>query len=123
MKCYDLAFIYGLLGETVTKILLFVHRFNDSYPTEIARCFSLHQQTVMYQMEKLENAGILKSRYIGKTRLYRINPRYVLRKELNSLLETAFQYLPEEIRTEYFLERTRPRTKGKKLRSIQRDPE
>ena len=123
MKDYDLAFLYGLFGETAANILLYVHRFGDSYATEIARHFSMHQQTVLYQMEKLERAGILKSRYEGKTRLFRINPRYVLRRELGELLETGLQYLPEELRTEFFRMRTRPRTKGKALRSIQRDQE
>jgi DNA-binding transcriptional ArsR family regulator len=122
MEPFDLAFIYSLLGETVTKILLYIHRFNDSYPTEIARHFAMNQQTVVYQMEKLESAGILKSRYVGRTRLYRINPRYVLRKELSSLLEKALQYLPEEVRTKCYLARTRPRTKGKELRRYQGDP-
>lgn len=123
MKNYDLTFLYGLFGETATKILLYIHRYGDSYATEIARHFSMHQQTVLYQMEKLERAGILKSRYEGKTRLFRINPRYVLRMELNSLLEKGLQYMPEDLLTELFQARTRPRTKGKELRSIQRDQE
>lgn len=123
METLDLSFIFGLIGKSASKILLYIHRFSDSYATEIARHFAMNQQTVMHQMEKLEKEGILKSRYLGKTRLYRINPRYVLRKELCSLLEKAIQYLPEEVRTEYFLTRTRPRTKGKKLRSFQGDQE
>lgn len=123
MKNYDLTFLYGLFGETAAKILLYIHRYGDSYATEIARHFSMHQQTVLYQMDKLERAGILKSRYEGKTRLFRVNPRYVLRMELNSLLEKGMQYIPEELLTELFQARTRPRTRGKVLRRIQRDQE
>jgi DNA-binding transcriptional ArsR family regulator len=123
VKDYDLTFLYGLLGETAANILLYINKFGDSYATEIARHFSMHQQTVSYQMEKLEMAGILKSRYEGKTRLFRVNPRYVLRMELNSLLDKGLQYMPEELRTKFFQARTRPRTKGKALRSIHRDQE
>ena len=118
---YDLRFIYGVLGETVSKILLYISKFNDSYATEIAKHFSMNQQTVLYHMEKLESSGILKSRLVGKTRLYRINPRYVLRKELSSLLEQALRYLPDEIVSGFYSKRTRPRTKGKELRKYRGD--
>ena len=118
-KKYDLGFIYGVLGETVSKILLYISKFNDSYATEIANHFFMNQQTILYHMEKLESSGVLKSRLVGKTRLYRINPRYVLRKELSNLLERALLYLPEEVVSEFYSKRTRPRTKGKELRKYQ----
>lgn len=121
MEEYDLGYIYSLLGETVSKLLLYINKFNESYATEIANHFSMNQQTVMYHLEKLESSGILKSRFVGRTRLYRINPRYVLRNELSSLLEQALRYLPEEIVSEFYLKRTRPRTKGKELRKYQGD--
>ncbi|NOQ23559.1 MAG: ArsR family transcriptional regulator [Candidatus Aegiribacteria sp.] len=47
-------FIYGLLEKAVSKILLYINKFNDSYATEIANHFSMNQQTVQYHMEKLE---------------------------------------------------------------------
>ena len=81
----------------------------------------MKQQNVLYHMEKMEGAGILKSRLVGKTRLYRINPRYVLRNELSSLLDKAIRYLPQELVSEFYLKRTRPRTKGKELRKYQGD--
>jgi predicted ArsR family transcriptional regulator len=116
MKNYDLGFIYGLFGENVSIILLYLNRFNEAYATEIAKQFCINQQTVQYQMDKLETLGILKSRTVGRTRLYRINPRYVLRKELGFLLDQAMKYFPEEVLNKYFVQRTRPRTKGKPLR-------
>ena len=118
---YDLGFIYGLLGKTVSRILLYINRFNESYATEIANHFSMKQQTVLYHMGKLERAGILKSRLAGRTRLYRINPRYVLRSELRGLLDQAVRYLPGEVASEFYLKRTRPRTKGKELRKYPGD--
>ena len=116
MENYDLGFIYGLFGENVTKILFYLNSFSEAYATEVAKQFCIKQQTVQYHMDKLETLGILKSRTVGRTRLYRINPRYVLRRELNSLLEKAMKYLPEEVFKQYYLQRTRPRTKGKTLR-------
>jgi len=119
MENLDFGFVYGLLGETATKVLLYLHRFNESYATEIANHFSMSQQAVMYQMDKLEKYSILKSRLVGKTRLYRINPRYVLRKGLRNLLEEALLYMPNEEKALYYRKRTRPRTKGKQLRKYQ----
>jgi DNA-binding transcriptional ArsR family regulator len=118
MEKYNLMFIYGLLGETVSKLLLYINRFKESYATEMAEHFSMSQQTVRYNAEKLEGAGILKSRLVGKTRLYRINPRYVLRNELSLLLEKALQYMPDEIMDNFYVKRTRPRTRGKELRKF-----
>ncbi len=116
MKMYDFSFIYSLLGETVSRTLFYIARFGDSYPTEIANNFLMNQQRVQYQMEKLEDAGILKSRLVGRTRLYRINPRYVLQNELMNLLQKALEYLPEEEIIAYYTKRRRPRTKGKTLK-------
>ena len=103
----------------MSRILLYLIKFEDSYATEIARHFTMKQQTVQYHMDKLETYGILRSRIVGRTRLYRINPRYVLRKELRALLDKVMQYLPEDVVQEYFVKRTRPRTKGKALRKYE----
>lgn len=116
MEKFDLSFIYTLIGETVSRTLLYIVRFGDSYPTEIANNFSMNQRRVQYRMEKLEDAGILKSRLVGRTRLYRINPRYVLKDEVMNLLQKALEYLPKEEIDEYYTKRRRPRTKGKALK-------
>ena len=100
----------------MSRILLYLNTFEESYATELARNFTMKQQTVQYHMDKLETYGILRSRIVGRTRLYRINPRYVLRKELRALLDQVMHYLPEEVVHEHFVKRTRPRTKGKALR-------
>ena len=123
MERYDLGFIYTLLGETVSRTLFYIARFGDSYPTEIANNFLMNQQRVQYQMEKLEDAGILKSRLVGRTRLYRINPRYVLRNELMNLLQKALEYLPEEEIITYYMKMRRPRTKGKTLKRYRENAE
>ena len=123
MEKYDLGFIYALLGETVSRVLLYIARFGDSYPTEIANNFSMNQRRVQYRMEKLEDKGILISRLVGRTRLYRINPRYVLKDELMDLLQKALEYLPEEEIETNYKKRRRPRTKGKALKRYRENAE
>ncbi|MCK4807187.1 MAG: winged helix-turn-helix transcriptional regulator [Candidatus Aegiribacteria sp.] len=123
MEIYDFSFIYTLFGETVSRTLLYIARFGDSYPTEIANNFSMNQRRVQYRMEKLEDAGILKSKLVGRTRLYRINPRYVLKGNLIDLLQNALEYLPEEEIESFYTKRRRPRTKGKALRKYRGNAE
>ena len=123
IKKYDLSFLYTLFGETVSRTLLYIARFGDSYPTEIANNFSMNQRRVQYRMEKLEDAGILKSRLVGRTRVYRINPRYVLKNELLSILQKAHEYLPEEETESNYTQRRRPRTKGKTLKKYRGNAE
>jgi predicted transcriptional regulator len=97
------------------KILLFLLANMDSYPREIARNFDLNFTTVLYQLKKMENAGVLYSRLRGKVRLYGISPRYPFRKELEALLQKAFDFLGAAEKDKYYIRRRRPRRAGKPL--------
>lgn len=51
----------------------------------------------------------------GRTRLFTWNPRYPLRTELAAMLEKALGLLLRTDRQRWFLQRTRPRRRGKPL--------
>jgi predicted transcriptional regulator len=97
------------------KILLFLLANQDSYPREIARNFAFNFTTVLYQLRKMEDAGILYSQLRGKVRLYGINPRYPFRKELEALLRKALDFLSQADKDKYYIRRRRPRQSGKPL--------
>jgi hypothetical protein len=61
----------------------------------------------------LEQGGILYSRLKGKVRLFGFNPRYAFRKELESLLEKALEFVPDQDKEKYYRPRLRPRRTGK----------
>jgi DNA-binding transcriptional ArsR family regulator len=104
-----------LLGESASRVLLFIHAFEDSYAREIAANFGLSLSTVQNQLKRLEEAGVLASRVRGTVRLYRYNPRYPFLRELRQLLDRAMQFMPESDRKKYYERRTRPRRAGKPL--------
>ena len=100
-------------NSSVSKSLLYLARFEEGYPTQIASNFDLPLNMIQRQLEKLERAGILVSLKKGRTRVYTWNPRYPLKRELLTLLTRAFGYMPESIVQQYYTRRTRPRRKGK----------
>ncbi len=104
-----------LLGETASRVLLFIHAFEDAYAREIATSFGLSLSTVQHQLKRLEEAGVLGSRVRGTVRLYRFNPRYPFQRELRQLLDRAMQFMPDADRKKYYERRTRPRRAGKPI--------
>tara|TARA_Y100000031_G_scaffold124237_1_gene139919 strand:- start:225 stop:551 length:327 start_codon:yes stop_codon:yes gene_type:complete len=100
-------------NSSVNKSLLYLARFEEGYPTQIAKNFDLPLNMIQLQLEKLERAGVLVSLKKGRTRVYTWNPRYLLKPELLALLKRAFDFMPESIIQKYYTKRTRPRRKGK----------
>jgi hypothetical protein len=106
----------GLTGnETASKVLLYLASYGSGYPRGISETFKVAISPVQRQLERLEREGILVSRLIGKTRVYEWNPRCFYLDELKALLAKALERLPDQLREKYFLQRTRPRRKGKPL--------
>ncbi|HOY98782.1 MAG: winged helix-turn-helix domain-containing protein [Acidobacteriota bacterium] len=97
------------------KLLLYLLVNEGSYPNEIARNFSFNLNAVQYQLKKLEEAGVLYSRLRGRVRLYGLDPRYPFRKELQALLQKAFDFLSDAEKDKSFIRRRRPRLPGKPL--------
>ena len=75
----------GIFGSEIKgKILLYIYTNGESYPTEVARRFSLYLYRVQNQMLNMERDGILYSRLIGNIRLFELNPRYPFKKEVKA---------------------------------------
>ena len=102
-------------NTTIPKVLLFLARFGEGYPRQIAENFAISLNMVQRQLEKLESAGILVSQLKGRTRIYQWNPRYPFKQELLVLLQKAFEFMPETELKKFYTKRTRPRRKGKPL--------
>lgn len=106
----------SLLGNsTVEKILFYLNTYGEGYPLEMARTFGAPVNRIQQQLRRLENGGIVVSRFLGRVRLYNLNPRYPFLKELTVLLSRAFEFLPEAEKENYYRKRTRPRRAGKPL--------
>lgn len=105
-----------LFGNKVAKqCLLYIVNYGEGHINGISRTFEFSPSQVQRQLEKLEGDGILISQFSGNSRIFRINPRLVIRAELANLLEKILASLPESERETYFRQRRRPRRTGRAL--------
>jgi DNA-binding transcriptional ArsR family regulator len=95
------------------RVLLFLHRYDHAYGRQIAAAFGMPVSEVQKQLRKLELGGLLVSQSLGRTRVYRWNPRSVFVAPLRRLLQVVLEHLPPEQRTPYEGTRRRPRRPGK----------
>ena len=108
-----LASLFG--SKTAERVLIFLSARDEGYAREMARFFETDLKSVQKQLDKLEAAGVLSSREVGRTRPYTFNPRYPFLAELKALLEKALTFYPEEEREKLVMIRRRPRGRGKTL--------
>jgi DNA-binding transcriptional ArsR family regulator len=94
---------------------MYLYCLGEGYPREVARVWDATPSAVQKQLLRLETAGVVYSRSLGRTRLYRLNPRYPFLTELKALLGAALAFYPEEERQKLVMTRQRPRLAGKAL--------
>jgi hypothetical protein len=86
----------------------------ESYPTELARLLQAAPSGVWNALRSLELDGLVAGRNVGRSRVFRINPRYFayddLQRYLLRLTETE-----DDLRERIVTVRRRPRRTGKKL--------
>jgi predicted transcriptional regulator len=102
-------------SKSKEQVLIFLMARESGYATEIARFFDTDLFGIQSQLDRLESGGVLVSKKVGRTRVYKFNPRYTLLAELKGLLEKAFSLYPEEEREDLLMNRRRPRIRGKPL--------
>lgn len=101
-------------GASRTRALVALNLLEESYPRELARVLELAIFGVQKALSGLEKDGLVASRMAGRTRLYRLNPRYFALKELRAFLSRLAE--PEEkLRSRIEDLRRRPRRAGKRL--------
>lgn len=106
----------ALFGNAVAeKVLLYIANYGDGYINKIAKVFNISPSQVQKQLVRLEAGGILVSRLTGNLRVFTLNPRLAIKKELLALLEKELDMMPKETTLKYYRERMRPRRTGKGL--------
>ncbi len=68
-------------------MLLALHLLTESYARELARFVAIPLAAVQKALGGLERDGLVAARAAGRTRLYRLDPRYFAHAELRRLLE------------------------------------
>ena len=103
-----------LLGSKDKELVLqYLLSKNEGYASKISRMYNLNPSQISKQLESLEEGGVLVSFQIGKSRLYKFNPRYYFLTELKMLLKKALEAYPEEFKELLMFNRTAPRKKSK----------
>ena len=108
-----LEYLFGNMTEE--RVLFFINRYEEGYARDIAYNFGISLDPVQKQLRRLEDGGILVSRFYGKVRLYKFNSRYPFLNELKALLDKAFAFVPKADIQKYYMRRTRPRKQGKSV--------
>ncbi|WP_422444582.1 MULTISPECIES: winged helix-turn-helix domain-containing protein [unclassified Endozoicomonas] len=102
-----------LSGKSQESVLLFILVRERGYGREIAEFFDLPVSQVQKQLIKLEDAGILVSKRIGKTLCFEFSPRYAFIAPLKELLKAVLKAYPEQLRSKLVMNRSRPRKSTK----------
>ena len=100
-------------NQNIERVLFFLLRNGEAYPSAIAAALGSTTTPIQRQLTRLESGNVVVSRLVGRTRVFQINPRYPFKKELETLLEKAFQALPEGQAQKIYTRRNRPRRAGK----------
>jgi predicted transcriptional regulator len=108
--------IEAILGSaSAERVLLFITARDSGYAAEIAQTFATDLSPIQKQLERMERDGLMVSEKVGRTRVYRYNPRYPFIPELKALLEKALTMIPADLHEQLMYNRRRPRKKGKPL--------
>jgi len=108
--------IEPILGsKNAERVLMYLLVRNQGYTREIARFWGADPDSTQKQLARLERGGVLDSKSEGRTRIYRMNPRYSFLKELKALLNKALSFYPPDEQERLTVVRRRPRRRGKPL--------
>ena len=97
-----------------TRSLIALRLLEESYPRELARLLGQRLYSIQKSLASLERDGLLAARSRGRTRLYRLEPRYFAREELAAYLDRLAAQEPA-LDSRIRQMRSRPRRTGKRL--------
>jgi hypothetical protein len=100
-------------SRSAEQVLLYLENYGEGFGKAMADTYGVPLSVVQKQLVKFESAGVLVSQLVGRTRVYRWNPRYPFLKPLRALLRRAFDYLPEAELLRFYRQRRRPQLAGK----------
>jgi DNA-binding FadR family transcriptional regulator len=101
-------------SPTRTRVLLALYLLGESYPRELARLLETTLSVVQKALKSLEADALIAGRSAGRTRVYRMDPRYFASSEIKQLLRRLAEPASDLNRRLAQL-RKRPRRTGKPL--------
>ncbi len=99
--------LFGAEARAAILTWLCQHPEEPVHTRELARRCGLTPNQAYQQFRRLEEIGLLRSQYVGRSRVYQVDPTFPLLSELRSIilkttglagrLQEALQYLPVEV--------------------------
>ncbi len=103
-----------ILGsDTAMKVMLHLIHYGEIYPSAVAKDYEISLSAVQKQFERFEEAGVLVSKLVGKTRVYFFNKKSPIAKPFMDLIKVYYDGLTLEDKEKIFAQRRRPRRPGK----------
>lgn len=104
----------GIFGnKTAEKALLHIYHYGEIHASGIATDYGEALDPIKRQLERFENAGVLISKEIGRSRVYSFNPKSAFAGPVKQLIKQAYDSISLSEREQLFQVRRRPRRKGK----------
>ncbi len=104
-----------LSSQSKEQVLLFIIARGKGYARQIAQHFECSITPIKNQLETLEAGGVLVQESIGRSKIFSINPRYIFREEVTSLIQKVISIMQEDDREKLLFDRRRPRRSGKPI--------
>jgi DNA-binding MarR family transcriptional regulator len=102
-------------SEGAERTLLFIEARESGYAREISDLYGISLSVVQKHLYRMEAGGLLVSETVGRTRVFRFNPRFPFLPETRALLRAVLMRLPASLREQLLMNRRRPRRTGKPL--------
>ena len=104
----------GLFGnKTAEKVLLHIFHYGEIHASAIAEDYGMSKTPINNQLNRFENAGILVSKQMGRSRVYSMNQKSPYYGPVYEILRIAYEAIPLSERMKIYKKRRRPRRKGK----------
>ncbi len=105
----------GIFGNrSAAQVLLFLEAYGSGHASRIADTYGVSVNGIQRQLRRLEVAGILVSRTVGRSRVFEFNTRLPSVRDLRVFLASELDLLPESDVRAYYRQRQRPRRAGKR---------
>lgn len=101
-------------SSTRTRLLVALGLLGQSYARELGRLLDAPVSVVQKAISSLERDGLIAGRFVGRTRLFEISPRYFAAKDLRAFLSRLAAADPD-LTARVSRLRRRPRRTGKRL--------
>ncbi len=106
-----LAKLFGT--QTAGFVLLHLFHYGEVYARRLARDLDISLSSVQKQLQKFEDAGVVVSKLMGRTRIYVFNQKSPLTKPLMELINVVYTSMSLSDKEQLFKTRQRPRRPGK----------